>query len=99
MSKKKTKTRIEKELTHHRLEHLEKNAVIRVSSGSSESKNNDVLNTSKAIKSPLDIFIAKDLRSALIFIGIFVVIVIISGLVVYKTGLANPLLSRWNIKY
>jgi len=96
MSKKKTKTRIEKQLTTHHFEHIAKyNVAVKdktpTSTGTSQPRNR--------ILSPQDALIAKDLRSTLIIIGVFVAAVTILGVIVYTTGILNPLLSHWDIKY
>lgn len=96
MSKKKTKTRIEKQLTTHHFEHIAKYNV--VTKGEAPTSTGVTQPKSRAL-SPQDKLITKDLRSTLIIIGFFIAAVIILGLIVYSTGLLNPLLSRWDIKY
>ncbi len=97
MSKKKTKTRIEKELTHHRLEHLEKSPAFTVKS--STSKDEARATSHNQNRSPQEPQIKKDLKATVIIIGSFVALVILLGVLTYQAGLLNPLLSNWGIKY
>jgi hypothetical protein len=96
MSKKKTKTRIEKSLTTHHLEHIAKNTVAAKTGVTGVSQAGATL---QSAKSPLDELITKDLKNTIILIGVFVLVIVALGIVVYTTGVFNPILSHWNIKY
>ena len=99
MSKKKTKTRLEKEVTHHHLDHIAKNTIVIRSEQPATAKAKDIRNTNSQAVSPQDLYIKKDLKSTLIIIGSFITIVVLLGLLTYLTGALNPILSHWGIKY
>lgn len=94
MSKKKTKTRVEKELTRHNLDHIAKNTIV-----VKAEKSAIVAKSNKNSLSPQDAYIRKDLKNTIITIAIFVSLVAALGVITYTTGLLKPVLSIWNISY
>ena len=100
MSKKKIKTRQEKTVTRHHLDHIAGQAIVI----KSQPTNEVIVSASTTKKqsktvSPQDSYIKKDLRRTVLTIAIFVIIITALGIVTYTTNIFNPLLSHWNIEY
>jgi len=96
MSKKKTRSKVEKATVRHNFTHLKSQKVFQVKSDSSVA---DQPIQRKEDLSPQNKYIAKDLKLTSILIGSFIIGIAILGIIVYKTGLLSPLFGQFGIKY
>lgn len=79
MSKKKNKTRLEKQVKRHDFSHLVRT---RTAARVVEAENE----VSGEAKSPLDKQVGRDLRMVLITIGVFVIVIVLAWLFIGKNG-------------
>ena len=98
MSKKKRKTRSQKEaISRHHLEHLVKKMPKTVTT--EKSKKDKITEEAPVDSAKVPAFIVRDFKKVSLIIGIILIFILILWLIVYRTDILDGLLSRFQISY
>jgi hypothetical protein len=96
MSKKKRKTRKEKETIVHKFSHAKTEVVAKVAENINEETGEKKPTVSKSNVAP---YVMKDLKKVLIVTGSIIAFVMVVWILVYQTNLLNGIFDKLNIKY